>query len=69
MSMKERSPIIVPYAKRVLVRKVTLEPIYVSRVHEEKKPYDCTICEKRFDQKINLKTHISRVHEYKKEKK
>ena len=32
-------------------------------VHEKKKPYICSICEKKFAQKGGLEKHIERIHE------
>jgi uncharacterized Zn-finger protein len=36
-------------------------------VHQEEKPYECSVCNKKFKEKGNMKTHV-RTHD-KKEKK
>ena len=39
---------------------------HISAVHEGKKPFKCTICDKRFGRKSHMELHISAVHEEKK---
>ena len=36
-----------------------------SGIHKESRPFKCTVCEKTFKQKCNLKTHFSSEHEKK----
>ena len=39
---------------------------HISAVHEGKKPFKCTICDKSFGRKSHMELHISAVHEEKK---
>ena len=39
---------------------------HIASVHENKKPYQCSICDKRFNRKQNMNTHIALVHKGKK---
>ena len=39
---------------------------HIQSVHDKKKPFKCTTCEKHFAKKDNLKTHVKRIHEGKK---
>ena len=36
---------------------------HIKTVHEDKKNFNCDICEKRFSQKDVMNRHISSVHE------
>ena len=36
---------------------------YIASVHERKKPHNCPICDKAFNRKAHLTSHISGVHE------
>ena len=39
---------------------------HIRSVHDKKKSFKCTTCEKHFAKKDNLKTHVKRIHEGKK---
>ena len=39
---------------------------HVALVHENKKPFECRICDKSFAQKQKLEIHVTSVHEKKK---
>jgi hypothetical protein len=35
---------------------------HITSIHEEKKPFNCDICDLMFSRKPNLNAHIARVH-------
>ena len=39
---------------------------HIKLVHEEKKSFECRICDKRFTMKQTMKIHVASVHESKK---
>ena len=44
-----------------MYNKQTLK-IHVESVHEEKKPYNCDICDYSFSRKGNMNKHVESVH-------